>query len=565
MTAHPSVRPARFSSRASSSSALLLVGLLTLITGLAAPVPVSAEICAVDDAPAATLLLPYFEVDTTSSDGITTLFSVVNTVAEPTLVKMTLWSDLGIPVVDVDFYLTGFDVATFNLRDLLVHGMLPVTGHEASNTGADSFPSFPFPGCDSTYGDVFGGSIPEGARQGLVDFLSGRPSVLIGGLCGATPKDSSIVTGYATFDVVDRCELIFPTDPGYFGPGGVASNDNRLIGDAFYVFPGQDFAQGINLVRLEADPERFGPGDRTFYGPYLDGDGSDAREPLPTVWAARNLDGGGFSGGTGITVWRSASDTPEAFNCAGPTPILPLISEVFSFDEEENGFRVYPNTAIIDPPPPLEDIAPFTAAVSQLDSQNFPVFNPSPFGWMLFDLGVLAFHHGSVDPFAQGWVGTIIRADGRYSVGQAASPLSDACSTDGCTLGDPFPAGELCIFGAPDPTNPDVTVINANGFVEFELRPAGCFSSSCSVLHRASCSLERSGSDIFLESTFCLSQDMQPGAVCTPDCGPGYRTDCTLFGGLPEGSYTVQVDGLSLTFDVPSTVPITGLCTGSAF
>lgn len=52
---------------------------------LVAPYPATAELCSIDAVPAATLLLPYFEVDLDSSDGVTTLFSINNAEAAPAL------------------------------------------------------------------------------------------------------------------------------------------------------------------------------------------------------------------------------------------------------------------------------------------------------------------------------------------------------------------------------------------------------------------------------------------------------------------------------------------------
>ena len=51
---------------------------LALIGALALGGAANAEICTIDDVPAATLLLPYFEVDLNSTNGVTTLFSVNN-------------------------------------------------------------------------------------------------------------------------------------------------------------------------------------------------------------------------------------------------------------------------------------------------------------------------------------------------------------------------------------------------------------------------------------------------------------------------------------------------------
>ena len=75
-----------------------------------------AEICTIDDVPAATLLLPYFEVDLNDSNGVTTLFSVNNASASAAVAHVTVWTDLSVPVLDFDIYLTGFDVQTMNMR-----------------------------------------------------------------------------------------------------------------------------------------------------------------------------------------------------------------------------------------------------------------------------------------------------------------------------------------------------------------------------------------------------------------------------------------------------------------
>ena len=86
-----------------------------------------AEIGTIDNVPAATLLLPYFEVDLDNADGVTTLFSINNSSATAILAHVTLWTDLSVPTLDFNVYLTGFDVQTFNLRDLFTTGTVPRT------------------------------------------------------------------------------------------------------------------------------------------------------------------------------------------------------------------------------------------------------------------------------------------------------------------------------------------------------------------------------------------------------------------------------------------------------
>src|SRR5215813_8349189 len=111
---------------------------LFLLVFLLAALPSAAGVfdgnCRVANQPAATLLIPYFEVDLANSGGQSTLFSVNNASSKPVLSRVVLWTDWGVPTLAFDVYLTGYDVQTFNVRDLL-NGNLPETGPGVSNTG----------------------------------------------------------------------------------------------------------------------------------------------------------------------------------------------------------------------------------------------------------------------------------------------------------------------------------------------------------------------------------------------------------------------------------------------
>src|SRR5215213_4992621 len=71
--------------------------------------------CDISLLPAATLLLPYFEVDVTSRQGETTLITVTNTSNVEQVAHVVLWTDWGFPVIDFNVYLTGYDVQSLNL------------------------------------------------------------------------------------------------------------------------------------------------------------------------------------------------------------------------------------------------------------------------------------------------------------------------------------------------------------------------------------------------------------------------------------------------------------------
>src|SRR5688572_22927392 len=102
----------------------LLLVLVTLPLGAATTR--NDDSCDVSLMPAATLLLPYFEVDLQSNtaSALTTLFTVVNTTSTPQIAKVTLWTDWAYPVIDFPIYLTGYDVQAINLRDVLTAGSI---------------------------------------------------------------------------------------------------------------------------------------------------------------------------------------------------------------------------------------------------------------------------------------------------------------------------------------------------------------------------------------------------------------------------------------------------------
>src|SRR5258708_3515890 len=86
----------RRNSKGGLDMARLALGLVMAGLVLAAA-PAAAVICTVDAVPAATLLLPYFEVDLNNPNGLTTLFSVNNASATAILVHVVIWSDLPVP------------------------------------------------------------------------------------------------------------------------------------------------------------------------------------------------------------------------------------------------------------------------------------------------------------------------------------------------------------------------------------------------------------------------------------------------------------------------------------
>ena len=136
--------------------------------------------------PAATLLLPYFEQDLSRPKGPTTVFSVNNASSQAVLAHVTLWSDLSVPILDFNIYLTGYDVQTINLRDILVNGLLPRTASDGQDPTDTISPQGPFSqdiNFASCTGQLPPPPLPAIFIQHLQTSLTGKPSPILGNLC----------------------------------------------------------------------------------------------------------------------------------------------------------------------------------------------------------------------------------------------------------------------------------------------------------------------------------------------------------------------------------------------
>src|SRR5947199_7778574 len=98
---------------------------LTFATGQPATTN-NNDSCDIGVYPAATLLLPYFEVDTGAPQGTgtTTLFTITNTSRYPQIAHVTIWTDWAFPVLGFNIFLTGYDVQGINLYDTIVRGVI---------------------------------------------------------------------------------------------------------------------------------------------------------------------------------------------------------------------------------------------------------------------------------------------------------------------------------------------------------------------------------------------------------------------------------------------------------
>src|SRR5450759_153039 len=85
-----------------------------------------AVTCAYDNVPAATLLVPYWKVSLNGATGypiptggVDTLVSIVNVSVPGVIAHVTVWNKYSKAVIDFNIPLTGKDVVSFSMRDIM--------------------------------------------------------------------------------------------------------------------------------------------------------------------------------------------------------------------------------------------------------------------------------------------------------------------------------------------------------------------------------------------------------------------------------------------------------------
>jgi hypothetical protein len=394
---------------------------LTLALSLAIPLAAANapsttandDSCDLSVMPAATLLLPYFEVDFRQNQSETTVLTITNVTNTAQIARVTLWTDRSYPVINFNVYLTGYDTLRLNLFDLIARGIIAPdlgTGVSISPEGPYSGPN---PGIDVTSCDELPGQIPfVFVNRMRSAFTTGTIPAL--GSLPACPNAGGVHTnavGYATIDVVKNCGFLFATDAGYVE--NELAFENALTGDYEQINPTTGVEASnplvhIRAIRKESNGKTKLP--RTFYSRYRNGDTSDARQPLPSTFAGRWVDEA--SKQTSYKIWREGT-TGAGAACAdyaanGAIPV----SEIVVFDEEENIEGATTSATL-----------PETALVSIDDATVFPRTGGATAGWTYFNLD----NDAVGGKATQNWVVISNRGANRASDNDAAA-LGNGCT-----------------------------------------------------------------------------------------------------------------------------------------
>jgi len=389
--------------------------------------PSVAMVGTVDGAPAATLLLPYFETDLGDPNGTQTTVRISNASATAILLHATLFTDLGVPTLQFDTYLPGYDSVDVDMR-LLFKGIVPQTA-SAGQDPTDQISPKGVLSQDINFASCYGilpppglppatsGGLPANTTwdAGTLDAIraahTGQASTLWSGQCGAVAHGDNIARGYMTIDTVNNCTMRYPSDPGYLGTGGSGdvTYQNVMYGTATTFNRMLQTVYTENLVAVEAsfnDPTTTTSGIQTFYGSFNGNTASDGREALGTVWTSRNMEGTPIALDTRFVVWRDPGQAVAPFACGGalPAPVTLTTREIAAFDEEEN-VTFAPN-----------NLVPY--ATQLVDGA---ALSPYTFGIVRFDLGLA---DGSV---RQGYVSSrIMRLGARDAMASPGALLMTA-------------------------------------------------------------------------------------------------------------------------------------------
>jgi hypothetical protein len=363
--------------------------------------------CDIGVAPAATLLLPYFEVDTVNRTQ-DTLFTITNVSRFPQIAKVTVWTDWSFPVLDFNIFLTGYDVQGISLNQLIGQGIVAQnagTGPTSAQSPLGSLsaaynsnPNLNLANCGNLPG-ALNPAILALARTALITGVYGNSTTGCGTAVGSNHANGNAI-GYITVDTVAACTTTLPNQSSYYS--NEILFDNVLIGDYQQLGPAPagttaaSFDAGGNaMVHIRAVPEG-GPAGvplagaqtnlpYTFYDRYTPTANRtlDRRQPLPALWAARYIQGGTGAFATNYKIWREGFGSGTCGTVAqnGTLPV----AEIVRFDEHENPSTSAPCQQ--SPcPPSTQSSFPETSS-NNTASGNFPTISGADVGgWMYLNL-----------------------------------------------------------------------------------------------------------------------------------------------------------------------------------
>lgn len=275
----------------------------------------SAITCTIDQRPAATLLVPYFEVSLNPDGSILgtgpnardTLVTICNASAAPMIAHVVVWNERTEPLLDFNIALTGFDCQSMSMARVIT-GFLPSTpvGLNHVPATADACQRNPNaavysppvvtgeflrirPVTTSTPLDNIAATTvyPQPAWPAGSDFFWNLVDSLDetndSTQCDGVDRTiTGPLRGYVTIDHANYCNLAFPDQETYYSADALGM-ENNLFGEVIFTSGSGQPTMGGSTVNIEADPT-----GGTFTAPILSSLAGDVTsEPRVRTFYAR--------------------------------------------------------------------------------------------------------------------------------------------------------------------------------------------------------------------------------------------------------------------------------------
>jgi hypothetical protein len=286
----------------------LLIG-LAIVAVLAFASTAGAVTCTIDQHPAATLLVPWFQVSVNASGDVVgtgigardTLVTIGNASSAPMIAHVNVFNEHSELVLDFNIALTGFDVQSFAMSSIIT-GTLPQTGwfddkgvlrdacqrYPAAKTYSQSpdgigFIRFrpPSAGTADPNDNVLATTlypVPAWTKSSAfyMQVLDSLDDTFDTNTCpdfkGVDGVLSGLEHGYLVIDHANYCNLSNPSQSAYYGNDAIG-NENNMFGDIVFTSGVGLPTYAMSTVNLEADSS-FGLGQtitsrvRSFYARY---------------------------------------------------------------------------------------------------------------------------------------------------------------------------------------------------------------------------------------------------------------------------------------------------------
>jgi hypothetical protein len=391
---------------------------LVAVTTLLSP-PARAEFGTLDVVPAATLLLPYFEVDIENDVSVRTIFTLRNPTGSAAIAHIMLFTDYGVGTLAFDVVVLAHSQQRFDLKDIIVSN-----SRELVNDSPVQDP-LPDPTEDALFangfetGDLSGwdGHLSDISIEELRAYHTGAVASRTGKVGGFAHGDS-IARGYVLIDSVATAGIPdFPSAPGYFVSGGFgfARNTNIFTGEYQMIDDPENSSIGNAMVHIEASgPGGTVPGDYTFYGRYIAAVAADNREPLATQWNVRINNAGIFNGGTHYIYWRDTKVSQLALTPPALPSWYPLDQPILTATNDDGLSVSIGNDAD----------SYFPLACGRVKADGTDLSLPYDQGFLQIDFSTVS---GPIfSNFDQGLIISEHRVNGRFKTGNYGLQLNNA-------------------------------------------------------------------------------------------------------------------------------------------